>query len=96
MGFVQIIEYRTSQPEELKALGEKWLTATEGKRTMVQELTGADRDDPGHYVQVVEFESYESAMRNSEFPETQDIAEQMAKLCDGPVRFLNLDVVDRH
>ncbi|HEY3239265.1 MAG TPA: hypothetical protein VGL92_06875 [Acidimicrobiia bacterium] len=96
MDFVQIIEYRTSQPEEMTALGEKWLAATEGKRTLVWELTGADRDDPGRYVQVVEFESYESAMRNSELPETQEIAEQTAKLCDGPVRFLNLDVVDRH
>ncbi|MDQ3945063.1 MAG: hypothetical protein M3357_07945 [Actinomycetota bacterium] len=96
MGFVQIIEFRTSQPEELQALGDKWLAATEGKRTMVRELICADRDDPGHYVEVVEFDSYESAMKNSELPETQQIAEEMTKLCDGPMRFLNLDVVASH
>jgi hypothetical protein len=93
MGFVQIIEFRTSQPGELKALGEKWLEATEGRRTLQRELVCANRDDPGHYVEVVEFESYESAMKNSELPETQEIAAQMAALCDGPIRFLNLDVV---
>jgi hypothetical protein len=96
MGFIQIMEYRTSQPDELKALGDKWLEATEGRRTLQRELVCADRDEPGHYVQVVEFESYESAMKNSELPETQEIAAQMAALCDGPIRFLNLDVVDSY
>lgn len=96
MGFVQIIEFRTSQPDELKALGDQWLAATEGKRTMQRELVCADRDDPGHYVEIVEFESYEAAMRNSELPETTEIAGKMAALCDGPMRFLNLDVVASH
>lgn len=43
---------------------------------------------------IVEFPSYEEAMRNSEMPETQRMAEQMAKLCNGPVEFLDLDVVE--
>ena len=52
-----------------------------------------DRDRPDTYVQVVEFPSYEAAMANSDLPETAAFAEQLAKLCDAPPSFRNLDVV---
>ena len=53
-----------------------------------------DRDKPGRYVQVVFFDSYESAMKNSELPVTQEFAEKMGALADGPPTFYNLDVLE--
>ena len=44
------------------------------------------------YVIVVEFPSYEDAMRNSALPETSEFAGRMMALCDGPPTFRNLDV----
>jgi hypothetical protein len=32
-------------------------------------------------------------MRNSELPQTQELSQKYAALCDGPPRFLNLDVL---
>ena len=94
MKFVQIMEYTTSRYDEMRQAEEEWLAATEGKRTVTRQLTCQDRDRPGTYVTVVEFPSYEEAMKNSELPETQQLAEKMTKLCDGPPTFRNLDVVD--
>ncbi len=55
----------------------------------------ADRDKADHYFLILDFDSYEEAMRNSELPETQALAADMAKLGSGPPTFHNLDVVDR-
>jgi hypothetical protein len=43
-------------------------------------------------VQIVEFPSYEEAMENSNLPETAEFSERVAKLCQGPATFRNLDV----
>ena len=92
MKFVQIIEYTTSKPEEVKALLTEWVTTTEGKRTPTREMTARDRDDSRTYMQIVEFPSYGEAMRNSGLPETSKFAEKIQALCDGPPTFRNLDV----
>jgi quinol monooxygenase YgiN len=94
MGFVQLIEFTTSRIDDLKALEEVWMQATEGRRTLLRQQVCADRDQPNRYVVIVEFDSYEAAMVNSGLPETQAVAEKYAALCDGPVRFVNLDVID--
>jgi len=43
---------------------------------------------------VVEFDSYEDAMRNSNDPETGKFAERMAALCTRPPSFTDCDVLD--
>ncbi|MDQ4093111.1 MAG: hypothetical protein M3143_06830 [Actinomycetota bacterium] len=43
---------------------------------------------------IAEFDSYEEAMRNSELPETTEIASAYETLCTGPVTFIDLDVVE--
>jgi hypothetical protein len=53
----------------------------------------ADRDHPGTYFSIVDFDSFDSAMENSGRPETSELAAKMAALCDGPVIFHNLDVM---
>lgn len=91
-GFVQIIEWRTSRIDDVEQLNKDWRERfPEMGPTRV--LVGADRDDAGAYMTVVEFESYEAAMKNSADPATSEFADRMAELCDGPPTFHNLDVV---
>lgn len=94
-GFLQIIEYRTSKPDEVRALTEEFRKSREAAAdgpSPVREATGADRDDEGRYFAIVEFNSYEEAMENSNRPETGEFAEKMMALCDGPTTFYNLDL----
>jgi quinol monooxygenase YgiN len=93
MAFVQIMEVQASDYDAIEKLHEEWLAATEGERTVRRELVCQDRDRPGTYVIVVEFDSYEEAMKNSELPATAKIAEGMAALAKEPPTFRNLDVV---
>ena len=93
-GFVQVIQYKTSKFDEMRKLEEEWEAAAGPESTARRVITGADRDDSGHYLQVVFFDSYESAMENSNLPVTQDFAQRMMALSDGPPTFYNLDVVE--
>jgi quinol monooxygenase YgiN len=92
MEFIQIIEFTAGRFDEVEALMDEWVTKTEGKRTAHRGMVTVDRDRPDTYVQIVEFPSYEEAMANSALPETAEFAEKIAKLCDGPAVFRNLDV----
>jgi quinol monooxygenase YgiN len=94
-GFIQIVEYTTSRPEQVKLLTERFRDErrdSEAGPTVVRGTVTADRDRPGVYLSILEFPSYEVAMANSARPETTDFARAMAELCDGPPRFYNLDV----
>lgn len=53
-----------------------------------------DRNDADRYLNIVYFDSYEEAMRNSEHPVTQEFAAKLAALVDGAPTFSNLDVVE--
>ena len=92
-GFVQIIEFTTSRPDEVKALGEEY-RATRGDSPVVRGTFTADRDRPNTYLNIVEFPSYEAAMDNSSNPATAEFAEKMMVLCDGPPKFYNLDLME--
>ena len=92
MAFIQVIELVTGRPDEVEAVVDEWRDKTAGQRTAQRGTFTKDRDRPNTYVQIVEFASYEDAMANSELPETAAFAERVAKLCDGPVSFRNLDV----
>jgi hypothetical protein len=94
MGFVQIIEFRTSKYDEMQAVGDEWEKATEGKRKARQRVMCEDRDNPGRYFNIVFFDSYEEAMQNSSLPETQKFSEKMMSFADGPPTFHNLDIRD--
>ncbi len=91
--FVQIIEFQTSRIEEIEELGRPSRTEGSTAPTFGRIVATADRDRPGNYFTIVEFESYESAMENSGRPETSEFAAKMAALCDGPPVFRNLDVI---
>jgi hypothetical protein len=91
--FIQIIEYKTSRIDELNAVIDAWLRATEGKRLATRGVQTKDLDATDTYLQIVEFPSYEQAMANSELPETGELAGKLAALCDEPPTFRNLDVL---
>jgi hypothetical protein len=91
-GFIQIIESKTSKLDEMMAFNEEWRRRYPDMgpgRVMVC----ADRDNEGTIVTVVEFPSYEAAMKNNEDPATTEFAERMQSLSDGPPTFRNLDLL---
>jgi hypothetical protein len=94
MGFVQIIEFRTSKPDEMRALGNEWEQVAGGKRKVQRRVLCEDRDDRGRFVNIVFFDSYEDAMENSSLPETDSFSKRMAGLTDGSPTFVNLEVVE--
>ena len=91
---MQVIEWSSSRIDEVRALGEARRQELASGGAPGRLLITADRDKPNHYVTIVEFASYEEAMRNSEAPQTQEFAARMAELCDGPPVFHNLDIVE--
>lgn len=93
MTFVQIIDCKTDKIEQMNQLMELWIKQTEGRATATHSVVGRDRGRPDHVVEIVEFPSYEEAMRNSEMPETNRIFAGMAALCEEPPAFTDLDVV---
>jgi hypothetical protein len=94
MGFVQIIEFRTSRADEMRALGDEWEKSAGAKRKVRRRVLCEDRDDRGHFFNVVFFDSYEDAMANSSLPETDSFSKRMAGLADGSPTFVNLDIVE--
>lgn len=94
MSFIQIIEMRTKSFDELKALDDQWEQATDGKRTLRRSIVARDRNDPDRYLVLAFFDSYESAMENSNLPETAEFADRQVALLDGPPTFYDLDVVE--
>jgi hypothetical protein len=94
MGFVQVIEFRTSKIEEMRKLGNEWEAAAGADRKARRIVVCADRDDPGHYFNIVFFDSYEAAMENSNLPQTQEFSGKMMALGEGAPKFYNLDILD--
>jgi steroid delta-isomerase-like uncharacterized protein len=93
MTFVQIIDCKTDRVDDMNRLLDKWVEQTHGKRTATHATVARDRADSHHVIEIVEFPSYEEAMRNSNLPETNRIFEEMVALCDMPPTFTDLDVV---
>lgn len=94
MQFVQLIEMRTTRVEEIQRLEDEWEQATEGRRTLRRAVACRDRNDPGRLVAIAFFDDYESAMKNSSMPETQQFGERQFALLDAPPTFTDLDVID--
>jgi len=84
--FIQVMQGKTSQRDQLRALAEAW--RDEGGVGAVGYLGGTyGVTDDGDFIGVIRFESREQAMANSARPETGAFAERMGALMDGPVQF---------
>jgi hypothetical protein len=74
-GFVQIMEIKTSQIDEVEDFAKR-MQKERGDGLLSNKATiTADRDRPGYYFIIVEFDSYERAMENSNDPETEGLRE---------------------
>lgn len=93
MTFVQLIDCKTRDFDRLNRLMDDWVEATQGKRTATHSIVGRDRSDSTHIVEIVEFPSYEDAMKNSGLPETDRIFREMVAACEETPSFTDLDVV---
>ena len=91
-GFIQLIEVETHHIDDIEAMVDDYREQAGANATARRSTVATDKDRPNTYINIVEFDSYESAMANSQRPETAHFAEQLAKLCDAPPRFRNLDV----
>ena len=90
--FVQVIEFRTGRLAEFQAIEDRWRDEIGADRTARWAITGADRNAPNHYLQIVGFPDYESAMANSKNPVTGRFAQELAEVCEGEPAFHDLDV----
>jgi quinol monooxygenase YgiN len=93
MAFIQIIEYETDRADEIAELMGGMETESGEAPGFVRLAVTQDRDNPRRYLTIVQFESYEVAMANSDKPETGEMAAKLAALCAGPPKFHNLDVI---
>jgi predicted ester cyclase len=93
MTFVQLIDCKTSRLDEMNRLMDRWVEQTKGKRTATHNVVAKDRSDASHVVEIVEFPSYEEAMRNSGLPETDQVFREMVALCEEEPTFTDLEVV---
>lgn len=93
MTFVQVIDYETTRFDEMNSLLDRYADQTSGRRTVTHTMIGKDRETKNHYVDLVEFPSYEEAMKNSQLPETDRMFQEMVSLCEGMPKFMNLDVI---
>jgi hypothetical protein len=95
MRFVQTIWFSTDRFDEMQALMDRW--TEEGNRGkapgLIRTTVAKDRDHDGMYLVIAEFEDYEQAMKNSERPETDAYAREMATMANGEPSFGNFDVV---
>lgn len=92
-GFVQVIEIQTKRIDEVLALTDELRSRAAEGSTVRRGTYTEDRDQAGRYMAIVEFDSFESAMENSNRPETGEFSSRMAELCDAPPRFYNLNVL---
>lgn len=91
-GFVQLVEFEASDIEDLKrALAEFRAEHPDVMTSLTIRIT-EDRDRPGTYIAINEFESYESAMEQSNHPLTSQFAQLMTEKMIGR-KFRNLDVL---
>ncbi len=94
MTFIQAMDYATSNPKDMERLFGEWEQATEGKRAAKRIVRTKYRDDPDRYFDLVFFDSFETAMENSELQETQEFAEKQRSLVDGDITYLDLEVIE--
>jgi hypothetical protein len=93
MRFAQMIEFKTSRIDVFNTNLDAWMTKTEGHRIPHRAVLRRDRDAADVYLLTVEFSSYDKGMENSNRPETAEFAAFLAEICDGPLKFRNLDVL---
>lgn len=96
MSFVQIIDFETERMDEMRELMRQYeqRAASEDRDVKpTHRMVLQDKDRPNHYLVVVEFDSYEEAMKNSAREDTTAMSEAMGAMTTAR-GFTNCDVLD--
>ncbi|MFD0358019.1 hypothetical protein ACFVHW_30440 [Streptomyces sp. NPDC127110] len=97
MKFAQIIDFETERIDEVRELLRSYeeqarsqgRTGTPVARTLLK-----DRANPNRYLAVVQFDSHDEAMANSDAPETNELAQALSALMTRPTAYTDCDIVD--
>ncbi|MEU5437003.1 hypothetical protein AB0G73_26965 [Streptomyces sp. NPDC020719] len=95
MKFAQIIDFETERADEMRELIHQFeeKARAEGRKIApVRRTLLKDRANPNRYLAVVEFNSYEEAMANSDSPETTELSKQLAALSTRAPAFTDCDI----
>jgi predicted outer membrane protein len=90
-GYVQIVEFETSDIKAVQQALEQFRAEHPEVMRSLKTVITEDRDRPGTYLSINEFESYELAMEQSNNPLLSEFAQKMEQMTDR--RFRNLDVL---
>lgn len=94
MTFLQSIEFQGDK-EEFGRLMQRYREEMGGESTARRAWLLEDRDRPGTLVEIVEFDSPESAAANNEHPGTQKWAAEATSML-GTATFRNFDLVETY
>jgi len=94
MGFTQTMTVRAADGKALTDLMSSWHSAEAGSAPgYIGSRLLADRDDPGRFMVVVDFSSFEEAEANNARAETQEWAGRLQAASQGEPEFGNWDAI---
>ncbi len=91
-GFIQLVEYETDDIEAIEKALVRFRDEHPGVMTFTTSRVAEDRDQPGTYISIVEFPSYEEAMKQSNHPALSEFVESIGPELMANRRFRNLEV----
>jgi hypothetical protein len=91
-GFIQLIEFETNDVEAVEKAIQNFRDDHPGVMTFTTSRVAEDRDKPGTYISIVEFPSYEEAMKQSDHPALSEFVQSIGPELMANRRFRNLDV----
>jgi quinol monooxygenase YgiN len=91
-GFVQVVQFTTSDIDAIEEIADQMREELGTDFRATRSNVAEDRDRPGNFMIVAEFDSYEEAMTQSNDPRMGRYSAEMAEHVDGPITFYNLDV----
>jgi hypothetical protein len=91
-GFIQLIEFETNDVEAVEKAIQNFRDDHPGVMTFTTSRVAEDRDKPGTYISIVEFPSYEEAMKQSDHPALSAFVQSIGPELMANRRFRNLDV----
>ena len=91
-GFIQLIEFESNDVDAVQEAIQKFRDEHPDVMTFTASQVAEDRDQPGTYISIVEFASYEEAMRQSNHPTLSEFVQSIGPELMANRRFRNLDV----
>jgi len=91
-GFIQLVEFETNDIEAVQNAIQKFRDEHPDIMTFTTSRVAEDRDKPGTYISIVEFPSYEEAMKQSNHPALSEFVQSIGLELMANPRFRNLEV----